>query len=422
MMKVARGPLLASRSDMSCVLAGAAAPRKVLLTSTCLWPLAARVALRFAALGWRVEALCPAQHPLNTTSAVARRHAYPALRPLPALASAVAASRPDLIVPCDDRAPAHLHAAQAAAPHSPLAHLARVSLGTAEHHQVLQQRGALIRLAQEVGVRAPDMRVVGSLDDMRAAVADFGLPVVVKLDGSWGGMGVVVARSLAEAERARAVLARRFNVAAAIKCLILQRDPYQLLPALMETAPRIYVQRFVQGRAANLASACWDGETLASIQVEALQTRHSLGASTVVRTIAHAEMARAGEKLFRRLGISGFCGLDFVLEDATGDAHLIEMNARATPISHLALGPGQDLVASLVARLQGEPPPVTETVTGESVIALFPDAWQQAPHSDFLANFYHDVPWEEPELVRELARVPYADRGALARLFRWCRG
>jgi hypothetical protein len=406
---------------MSCALAGEAAPRKVLLTSTCLWPLAARLALRFAELGWCVEALCPAQHPLHKTRAVTHTYAYKALRPLQALASAVSASRPDLIVPCDDRALAHLHAARAADPDSPVAHMAGLSLGTGDHQRALQQRGALIRLAQEEGVRAPDMRAVGNADDVRAAVADFGLPVVLKTDGSWGGMGVIVAKTLAEADRARGVLARRFNRAAAIKCLILQGDPYQLLPSLLESAPQIYVQRFVRGRAANIASACWSGETLASIQVEALQTRNSLGASTVVRTIAHAEMAHAGERVFRRLGISGFCGLDFILEDRTGDAHLIEMNARATPISHLALGPRQDLVACLVARLQGDSSPITEAVTSESVIALFPDAWQLTPDSAFLAHSYHDVPWEDPGLVRELARVPYADRGALSRLLRWWR-
>jgi hypothetical protein len=403
---------------MSFLAAGAVAPPRVLLTSTCLWPLAARLALRFAALGWCVEAVCPSRHPLHKTSAVGRTYAYKALRPLQALASAVTLSRPDLIVPCDDRALAHLHAARAADPESLVARIAGLSLGAAGHHRAVQQRGALIRLAQEEGVRAPDMRQVRNRADLRTAVDEFGLPVVLKVDGTWGGMGVIVAKTLAEADRAWRVLARRFNRAAAIKCLILQGDPYQLLPSMMESAPQIYVQRFVRGRAANIASVCWSGETLASIQVEALQTRNSLGASTVVRTIEHAEMARAGERVFRRLGISGFCGLDFILEEETGDAHLIEMNARSTPVSHLALGPGRDLVAALVARLQGDPSPMTEPITGKSVIALFPDACQLTPDSDYLSSGYHDVPWEEPALVKELARSPHSIRRVLS----WLKG
>jgi len=86
----------------------AAAPRVALLASTAWWPSTARIAMRFAALGWRVEALCPSGHPLHTTRAVARVHRYAALQPAAAWTAAITAAAPDLIVPCDDRAVAHL--------------------------------------------------------------------------------------------------------------------------------------------------------------------------------------------------------------------------------------------------------------------------------------------------------------------------
>lgn len=396
-------------------------PLKVLLTSTCWWPLAARLALRFAALGWNVEALCPSRHPLYQTKVVKRTYRYSPWHPRQALCAAVSTSLPDLIVPCDDRALAHILEAQAEDPASPVSLIAANSLCPAESHPFLQRRGDLIQLARDLGLRAPEMRPVRDRADVRSAVTEFGLPVVLKTDGSWGGMGVIVARTLAEAETACDVLARRFSLASAVRWLIMKRDPFQILPSLRRALPQIYIQRYVPGRAANVAVASSGGECLASIQVEALHTRDAVGSSTIVRTIDHPEIAHTSEMLIRQLGLSGFYGLDFILEDGTGDAHLIEMNARATPTSHLALGPGRDLVAALDAKMRGNPHPAAQPVTRKSVIALFPDALLLAPNSAYFSSGYHDVPWEEPDLVRALVRLPHKFRGTPAQIRRTLR-
>ena len=50
------------------------------------------------------------------------------------------------------------------------------------------------------------------------------------------------------------------------------------------------------------------------------------------------QMKAAARAIVRHLGLSGMCGFDFVL-DATGAAHLIEINPRATQVNHLRLGP-----------------------------------------------------------------------------------
>jgi hypothetical protein len=114
--------------------------------------------------------------------------------------------------------------------------------------------------------------------------------------------------------------------------------------------------------------------------------------------------------------LSGFCGFDFMIEEGTGHAHLIEMNPRGTPLCHLAFGAGRDPIGALVARLQGTPPPVDAPLTSNPVIAFFPQAWLSDPTSPFLQAGYHDVPWEDPGLLQELLRRPYPDRGLLARL------
>ena len=107
-----------------------------------------------------------------------------------------------------------------------------------------------------------------------------------------------------------------------------------------------------------------------------------------------------------RLKLSGFYGFDFMIEKETGSPYLIEMNPRATQTSHLPLGAGRDLPAALWTMVSGKPAEETESIIRNDVIALFPHEWQRNPASFFLSTAYHDVPWEEPELVREAIESP----------------
>ena len=110
-------------------------------------------------------------------------------------------------------------------------------------------------------------------------------------------------------------------------------------------------------------------------------------------------MAATDEKMASRLKLSVLHGFDFILEPKTGNAHLIEMNPRATQVGHLALGAGRDLPAALFAAMTGREIRVTPKVTDKDTIALFPQEWLKNPASEFLRSAYHDVPWEEPEFL-----------------------
>ena len=41
-----------------------------------------------------------------------------------------------------------------------------------------------------------------------------------------------------------------------------------------------------------------------------------------------------------------------------------------------------------------------EPVTTKAEIAIFPREWMRDPASPWLKNAYHDVPWEDPDVVR----------------------
>ncbi|MFY9646646.1 MAG: ATP-grasp domain-containing protein, partial [Terriglobales bacterium] len=125
---------------------------------------------------------------------------------------------------------------------------------------------------------------------------------------------------------------------------------------------------------------------------------------TVVRLLENAEVSSAVEKAVRRMGLSGLCGFDFMLEAGTGNAYLIEINPRATQVAHLGLGLGRDLPAALYSAVTGEKVRVAASTTENPTIALFPHEWARDPQSDFLRTGYHDVPWNTPELVHACIR------------------
>ena len=388
----------------------------ILIVSSCWWAFPARLAIAFASIGHRVEAICPGHHPLAKIKAVRTVYRYSPLRPLEALAKAIKRAEPALIVPCDDRAIAHLHELHASGlASSALNAVIERSLGPADSFPVADRRSDLIAIAHAEGIRAPDMVRVTTADELKVALDQVGLPAVMKVDGTWGGLGVRVVHSLAEAATAMKALSRPVGAARALKRLVVDRDPFFLMPVFNGFRPVVNVQRFVEGTPANSAVVCWNGELLASISVAAMRTRGAQGASTVVRVIDHPEMTEAGAKLVRRLGLSGFCGFDFLLETGTCAAHLIEMNGRTTPISHLPLAEGRNLVTALATRLDGITAISPMPPIAQDIIAFFPQAWLLEPNSELLHTSYHDVPWGEQRLVRELMKLPWPERGFLAR-------
>lgn len=379
----------------------------VTITATTWWPAPARVAMAFARLGSAVHAICPAGHPLRYTRAVTSCVRYPFLHPLPRLHAAIAADPTAIIVPCDDRAVAHLHALHDADRDGAVGAAIRRSLGAPEHFDTLRCRAALLHAAAEQGIRVPRTQALQSAADLDTWQAP--LPWLIKTDMSWGGAGVRIVASREEAQRAVRSMSRPLGAARALKRLLINRDGFWLQPWLARFAASTIVQQYVKGSPANIAITCHEGEVIAHLAVRALATQGATGASTIVEVIEHAEMLAAARALARRFHLSGFHGLDFMI-DERGAAWLIEMNARATQLCHVALE-GRD---SLVDALASRPAITAAPAPAGTVIAFFPQAWRSEPNAE-LRSVFHDVPWEEPALVEALMRPPWPNRGLAAR-------
>ena len=228
-----------------------------------------------------------------------------------------------------------------------------------------------------------------------------GLPVVLKANGTSGGDGVRIAHTLTDAERFFEDLQAPPLLARAAKRALVDHDKTLVWPSILRRRPVVNAQAFVAGREATSAVVCWKGVVLASLHFEVINKVSSAGHATVVRLIENAEMSAAAEKMVRRLNLSGVHGFDFMLEEQTGNAYLIELNPRATQVWTPGAWAGRDIPAALYAVLSGKDVQPAPIVTEKETIALFPQEWIRDPESAFLRSAYHDVPWEEPELIRD---------------------
>lgn len=319
------------------------------------------------------------------------------------------ATKPDLVIAGDDIAVQQLHRLyetkrQAEGPDSLIAQTLERSLGWPASFPILYSRTDFLEAAREEGLRIPETAAVKTVDELREWIRRAGLPAVIKANGTSGGEGVSIAQTPEDAEREFLRLQAPPNLLRALKRTLTDQDATLLGPALARRPFQMSVQKFIAGTEATSAVACWKGEVIASLHFEVVNKLKATGHATVVRRIESAEMSEAAVKMVRRLKLSGLCGFDFMLEAGTRNAYLIEINPRSTQVGHLALGPGKNISAALFAAVTGGQVQDGPAVTDKETIALFPQEWLRDSGSVFLRTAYHDVPWDEPELIRACIR------------------
>ena len=123
--------------------------------------------------------------------------------------------------------------------------------------------------------------------------------------------------------------------------------------------------------------------------------------SSVVRLERYPEMRLAAEKLAGAWELSGFIGFDFIL-DPQGNSWLIECNPRPTSIAHLGGRVGEDICLALHHQLAGLPPLAMQQ-KGTLFVAHYPHETMRDPASPYLTAAIHDVPWDDPGLLRRLS-------------------
>jgi glutathione synthase/RimK-type ligase-like ATP-grasp enzyme len=379
---------------------------RVLLATTCRWPATARLATALTDLGCHVHVVCPPGHPVTEARKISRVYPFRAFTAAQSIRSAIESVKPDLVIPCDDLARECLHGLYADAVPSrerdwDLRALIEHSLGDPSSFATITSRVAMMKLAHDNGIRVPPTVAVNpnALEIVRRWASEHGFPFVLKADGTSGGRGVRFVETMDVIAGAVRALSAPPRAVRALKRALINRDNNYLRQYFRRTRSVLSAQRFVSGRDANVTVACWKGRVLATISVSVLETLDAQGPASVVRLIDNVEMSRAVERIVSLLKLSGLVGFDFMIEDRTGDAYLIEINPRATQMGHLALGPGHDPVAALCGASLGKDVRERPSVTSNDLLALFPQEWLRNPSSAYLTEAYHDIPEDDPGLV-----------------------
>ena len=394
----------------------------ILLVDTNRWPLAARLASSFLNLGCRVAAVCPVPgHPIRKVRGFTHLYPHAGRHPLESLRAAIEAFAPDMIVPLCDRSVQHLHELHTRCNSetevdSRTRRLIERSLGPAESFSIASSRYDLMMLANIEGIRVAETIRVDTAEDLRQWKKS--PPWVLKADGTWGGRGVRKADRLLSGEEALLKLTTRASGIDLVKQLVLNRDRDWIISNWLRPRPGVIAQTLIDGRPANCAVACWQGEVLASIAVEVILAEGPWQPAIAVQVVEGREMIHAAERIARRLRLSGFLGFDFMIESGTGAMYLIEMNPRCAPPCSLYLGKGRDPVAAIWAKLTHELVPLRQPATQKTRIAYFPQALLGSSDSSNIAQLdsaYLDIPIGEPELIHILLH-PWSERSLAGRL------
>jgi biotin carboxylase len=307
-----------------------------------------------------------------------------------------------LIVPCDERTVACLHALLREKVSGQLTQAERdlilMSLGAPDQLDAMLLKTRTIELARKVGVLAP---AGGAVDGVEAALLmarKIGYPVYVKQSFSWAGQGVKLCRdeiALREAlDSARPKLTRGLR---ALLKRFLRRDWY---PA----NPPVDVQKAIDGQSAFFCVAALGGRMLAGFAGRRVLTSKVAGPSTIVRLSANPAMEASAARMIHAMGASGLLTFDFMLEAETGQAYLLECNPRPAQVGHLGGRIGIDLCAALAAGLGGKAwtPP---EVVGDATIALFPQEWLRAKETAAQYGTALDVPWDDKALMKHMMAI-----------------
>jgi hypothetical protein len=343
------------------------------------------------------------------------RYSFQALLPLDVL-RAVRSWRPDVIVPCDDDSVGVLcRIARDLARHRPILvpepvrALIRHSIGPEEGFDAKSDRVAALEMLARAGVRTPPFAAVQSFADVAEFGRAHGFRLVLKSDGTAAGTGVRICSSPGEAETAYRELRAALDAQGGRHTPLAERLLYG---SAHRPEPRIHVQKFIPGQEAMRLFLAVEGREVCGLSAsKVVRSGEGLGPATVVEVIDHPEMTAATRSLAAAARYAGLGSVDFLVENGSGDAYAVEINARLTALVHLGALAGTDFGVRWLCALRGTES-AGDIYRAGARIALFPREWLRDPASPHLRECYVDAPVDDPGLLA--AMIEHAQRTAPA--------
>ncbi len=349
------------------------------------WLGAARLPAVFTQAGFSVASYCHPESYLSNT----RYNEYAYTAPtsgsaFPGLAASVRQYQPVFLIPACELAVRFFHNiidadanGQVDKRFVDVVDLVRRSLGEPAFHRAMLSKIETNALAAELGLRVPKQVLANRQDDVTEFGDEHGYPLVLKGEYGYAGNAVRICATAAEASAA-----------------------YQDFGG-NDGGQRLLVQQYIQGVVASQSSVAVSGQVLETVTLLKYLTHPApMGPSSVLRFVDNPEAEQATRALLRRSGNSGFSAANFIIEHETNAAYFIELNPRPTPPCTVARLFGRDLFRALWCRLSGVAYERQVLAEHPETIALFPNEWLRDPHSQYLTQGYHDVPWDDPRLLK----------------------
>lgn len=304
-------------------------------------------------------------HPSDTAEAVAKR-----------MLDLIEVLPTRLIVPGDDRALRFLQHIIEVAPQgrlpAALVDLARASLPDSSAFKYGADKEAATRLVASFGIQVPKHAPIGSRADLREAVEDLGLPVVIKPLSGRAGVGVQILATHDEVEK-----------------------------AVIDPASTWIAQQYIRGKPAGTAAVALGGKCLGSLHyVKTLTHPGETGPATVVTRLENDDMGRATTAFAQATRFNGFFSPGYMVEEDSGTVYFIEMNDRIVPLVANSGKVGLDLCRALYCGIKGAARPRLDP-SAPSMIALYPQELHRDPNSPYREHIL-DEPLDDPQLHKAM--------------------
>ena len=367
------------------------------------WFGTARVPRSLTRAGFDVSLLAPRDTLAEKSRYVARTRHLPdnaTLRQwVDAFAEMVEETAPRLVLPCDDTAFRLLQTLALSPPggmrpelHLQLAGLIGESLGDTRFYRTSVEKTLLPAAAEALGIRVPPYAIVDTLAAARSFAATHDYPVVLKRNHSTAGEGVAIVESSHQ-------LAAAFERLARTESSALTHDE----------SGTLLIQAMIAGEVHYENTAAWNGNRIGGFAVHRLEYADVKGPAAVVRCYRSDEIRDYSSKLVRGFGMTGLFATEYIVEQTSGKAYLLEVNRRLTPGLHVGSRIGVDLCVALHCAMRGIAPATRPDMDqGEEHLNVhFPQEWLRDACSRYLIAYSVDVPWDDPELFKAMfARRP----------------
>ena len=198
-----RAPLRSSPMARNRGREDAAAKLKILVIATQKTPVAARISMALADVGFRVAALTPHGHPVRVSRKIQDHFAYHTRPRFKSTVRAIGRWSPDLLVCADDLAVRELqtlHRRTATSDDKARRHISELielSLGPATSFPAMRNKSDFSADVESEGLRSPKTIVIPAKCAFQRLPAELIYPIVVKADQSYGGRCVRIVNSAA---------------------------------------------------------------------------------------------------------------------------------------------------------------------------------------------------------------------------------